>query len=107
MCSEDFYLAFLKPLLKHNQIKTFEIELNLEFPLVLECKLLHIAEIGLHIQFIGEIMDVKAEENVIGENGLPTADKVNPFLFSPTEHKYYSIGKFLEKSHSIGLKLRK
>jgi len=78
-----------------------------EFPLVLECKLLHIVEIGLHVQFIGEIIDVKAEESVLGENGLPTADKVNPFLFSPTEHKYYSIGEFLEKSHSIGLKLRK
>ena len=26
-----------------------------EFPLVLECKVIHIIEIGLHTQFIGEI----------------------------------------------------
>ena len=30
-----------------------------EFPLVLECRLLHTIEIGLHTQFIGEILDVK------------------------------------------------
>jgi len=33
-----------------------------EFPLVLECKLIRTIEIGLHTQFIGEIMDVKADE---------------------------------------------
>src|SRR4030042_1151866 len=32
-----------------------------EFPLVLECKLLQTIEIGLHTQFIGEIIDVKAD----------------------------------------------
>jgi flavin reductase (DIM6/NTAB) family NADH-FMN oxidoreductase RutF len=42
-----------------------------EFPLVLECRVLHTLEIGLHTQFVGEIMDVKADEAVIGEKGLP------------------------------------
>lgn len=78
-----------------------------EFPLVLECKLLHTIEIGLHVQFIGEIMDVKADESVLGDKGLPTLEKVSPLVFSTTEHKYYKIGEFLEKSHSVGLKLRK
>ena len=32
-----------------------------EFPLVLECRLIHQHEIGLHTQFIGEILDVKAD----------------------------------------------
>src|SRR5512139_754926 len=39
-----------------------------EFPLILECKLLHTIEIGLHTQFVGEILDVKAEESILGEN---------------------------------------
>jgi len=78
-----------------------------EFPLVLECNLLQVVEIGLHTQFIGEIMDVKADESVLGQNGLPTLEKVNPFLFSPPERMYYSIGQSLQPSHSIGLKLRK
>ena len=29
-----------------------------EFPLILECKVIHTIEIGLHTEFIGEIMDV-------------------------------------------------
>ena len=38
-----------------------------EFPLVLECRLLRTVEIGLHTQFVGEIVDVKADETVLGE----------------------------------------
>jgi flavin reductase (DIM6/NTAB) family NADH-FMN oxidoreductase RutF len=32
-----------------------------EFPLIIECKLIHHHEIGLHTQFIGEIVDVMAD----------------------------------------------
>ena len=37
-----------------------------EFPLVLECRLLHTFELGLHTQFVGEILDVKVDEAVLG-----------------------------------------
>ena len=30
----------------------------------------HKTEIGIHTQFIGEIVDVKADESVLGEKGL-------------------------------------
>jgi flavin reductase (DIM6/NTAB) family NADH-FMN oxidoreductase RutF len=73
-----------------------------EFPLVLECRLLQTIEIGLHTQFIGEIMDVKAEEDVIGEGGVPDIEKVKPFLFSPEARIYHGVGKFLGKAFSIG-----
>jgi len=32
-----------------------------EFPLILECKVIQIVEIGLHTEFIGEVIDVKAD----------------------------------------------
>jgi flavin reductase (DIM6/NTAB) family NADH-FMN oxidoreductase RutF len=73
-----------------------------EFPLVLECRLLHKIEIGLHTQFIGEIMDVKAEEDVIGEDGVPDIEKLRPFVFSPEARCYHGIGKSLGKAFSIG-----
>ena len=73
-----------------------------EFPLVLECRLLQIIEIGLHTQFIGEIMDVKAAEDVIGEDGVPDIEKVRPFLFSPEARVYHGVGKLLGKAFSIG-----
>jgi len=76
-----------------------------EFTFVLECKLLHTREIGLHTQFIGEILDIKAEEAVLGENGLPAIEKVRPLLYAPEYRTYYGVGEFLGKAHSIGKEL--
>ena len=73
-----------------------------EFPLVVECKLLQTAELGQHTQFIGEIVDVKADEAVLGENGLPDIEKVKPMLFAPSFHTYYGVGELLGKAFSIG-----
>jgi flavin reductase (DIM6/NTAB) family NADH-FMN oxidoreductase RutF len=76
-----------------------------EFPLVLECQLLHVIEIGCHTQFIGQIIDVKAEEAVLGKNGLPVAEKVNPLISSACDRAYYALGEYLEQAYSPGLAL--
>ena len=73
-----------------------------EFPLVLECRLLRAVEIGLHTQFIGEILDVKADASVLGEEGLPDIEKVKPIVYSPEVGAYHGIGKSLGKAYSIG-----
>ncbi len=75
-----------------------------EFPLVLECKLLHTIEIGLHTEFIGEIMDVKADEGVLGKDGLINVEKLRPVIFAPDTAGYYGIGKNIGKAFSIGKK---
>jgi len=77
-----------------------------EFPFVLECQILQTVKIGLHTQFIGQIMDTKADESVIGERGQPDIEKINPFLWAPDGSGYYGIGKFLGKSFSIGKALQ-
>jgi flavin reductase (DIM6/NTAB) family NADH-FMN oxidoreductase RutF len=59
-----------------------------EFPLILECKLLYTIEIGLHKQLIGEIVDVKVEGAVLGENGPPDVGKVVPFFLQPGDPQY-------------------
>lgn len=76
-----------------------------EFALVLECRVIQTVEIGLHTQFVGEILDVKADEAVFGDGGFPTVEKVRPFMFAPLERKYFSIGDFLGEAFSIGRKL--
>ncbi len=73
-----------------------------EFPLILECKLLSSSEIGIHTHFIGEIMDVKAEDSVLGENGLPDILKVRPVLFGPEIQSYYGVGQYLGRAFAIG-----
>ena len=75
-----------------------------EFPIVLECRLLHTIEIGLHTQFIGEILDVKADPAVLNEDDLPDFKKHKPFLFAPGVRAYFGVGGVLGKAYSIGRK---
>jgi flavin reductase (DIM6/NTAB) family NADH-FMN oxidoreductase RutF len=76
-----------------------------EFPLILECKVLHTLEIGLHTQFIGEIIDVKADESVLNQDGVIDVEKLRPFVFSPDAQVYHGLGKCLGKAFSIGKEL--
>jgi flavin reductase (DIM6/NTAB) family NADH-FMN oxidoreductase RutF len=73
-----------------------------EFPVIIECRLLHTYEIGLHTQFVGEIMDVKADESVMGEKGMPDILKVQPFIFEQGTRGYYAIGRHIGAAFSIG-----
>jgi flavin reductase (DIM6/NTAB) family NADH-FMN oxidoreductase RutF len=73
-----------------------------EAPLVLECRLLHSLEIGLHTQFVGEILDVKADLSVIGEKGYPDITRVKPLIWDPAHQGYYGIGRFLGKAWDNG-----
>jgi len=73
-----------------------------EFPVVLECEVLKVVEIGLHTQFIGEIKDIKAEESILAENGLPDITKVQPFIYNSAGQDYYALGDFLGKAYTVG-----
>ena len=75
-----------------------------EFPLVLECSLRHRIELGLHTHFIGEILDAKADEAILG-NELPDIKKVNPILYTPLAREYYRVGDYIGKAHAVGKQL--
>jgi flavin reductase (DIM6/NTAB) family NADH-FMN oxidoreductase RutF len=78
-----------------------------EFPLVLECSVVHVAELGLHTLFVGEIKDVKAEEWGLGDDGKPSVEKMRPFCWTPAENRYYALGDDLGQGFSLGKKLQK
>jgi flavin reductase (DIM6/NTAB) family NADH-FMN oxidoreductase RutF len=73
-----------------------------EFPLVLECKVVHVAELGLHTQFVGEILDVKAEQDCLDAEGKVDAQLVRPFSWAPSENQYYAMGPRLGRGFSVG-----
>jgi flavin reductase (DIM6/NTAB) family NADH-FMN oxidoreductase RutF len=73
-----------------------------ELPFVLECRLLHTLEIGLHTQFVGEIVDIKAEGDVLGEDGLPDILKIKPLVFDTAHRGYHGIGPLLGQAFSVG-----
>ncbi len=75
-----------------------------EFPLVLECKVVHVIELGLHTQFVGQIVDVKADESVLSPAGVLEIERVRPIVFSPGNRGYYGLGDYLGPAFSIGKK---
>ena len=84
-----------------------------EFPLSIECKLLHTLEIGLHTLFVGEILDVKGNADVFddadGEDAVGRKldiEKIRPILWAPDSRGYYGIGEFLGPAFEIGKALR-
>ena len=76
-----------------------------EFPVVLECRLLHVVEIGLHTQFIGEIVDVKADSEVLGADGLPDIARIKPLIFDTAHKGYHGVGCRLGQAFAVGKKL--
>ena len=71
-----------------------------EFPVVLECEVIHTIELGWHTQFIGEVRDVKADEAVLGEAGAVDVLKAEPFVCS--FGSYHALGESLGGTFAIG-----
>jgi flavin reductase (DIM6/NTAB) family NADH-FMN oxidoreductase RutF len=78
-----------------------------EFPLVIECKLLQTVELGLHTMFIGEIVDVKADESILNAAGAPDLMKLKPFLFAPGNSDFYGIGASIGSMEELAKPLKK
>ncbi len=77
-----------------------------EFPMSMLCKVIRIVEIGIHTQFIGEIMDVLVDEDALNEKGLPDINKVKPFTYNSADRGYYAIGERLASGYTV-LKIKK
>jgi len=73
-----------------------------EFPLVLECSVIHRSEIGSHVQFIGKILDVKADEDVLGADKRPLLARINPLGFDWAEKEYHAMGAVSGKAFAAG-----
>ncbi len=77
-----------------------------EFPMILECKVIHHYNIGLHTQFVGEIVDTKIDESLVDGDGGPDIEKILPLVFNPGTQRYYGIGKSIGKAFEVGKKTR-
>lgn len=73
-----------------------------EFPVAMECKLLHTVEIGSHTQFIGEVLDIKVDQAMLGPEGRPDVEKLGVFVYFDG---YREIGEYLAQPFSIGKEL--
>ena len=75
-----------------------------ELPLVLECKLVRYddeTEIC-----IGEVVNVSADERILGENGKIDLTKFRPICYDCDGHGYYALGEKVGQAFSDGLQLK-
>ncbi|NTW52527.1 MAG: flavin reductase family protein [Chlorobiaceae bacterium] len=73
-----------------------------EFPVVLECRLIQVIEIGVHTQFIGEIIDVKGDEELFDDDGLLDILKIRPLLYDTSHRGYHGVGPLVAQAFSVG-----
>ena len=75
-----------------------------EFPINLECKVVHEQKLGTHIMYIGQIEETYASEDVL-TNGLPDVEKIKPITHTAgigVEMAYYEMGSKLGLSFQAG-----
>ena len=78
-----------------------------EFPYALECQLVKQVDLGLHTMFIGEIVGLVADSEVLNSKQLPDIEKVRPMLWGSFGNMaYFGIGAKLGEAFSVGKKQR-
>lgn len=73
-----------------------------EFGMILECRLANSFELGLHTEFVGEVMDVKVDPSILKADGTVDIKKIKPLVFAPDSQSYYGVGDFVGKAFSVG-----
>lgn len=74
-----------------------------EFPVALECELVKITEDG---NIIGRIVNVSADEAVLGENGKVDAAKLQAISYDPCGNTYVKMSEIVGNAFHDGNKLR-
>jgi len=78
-----------------------------EFPLVIECKLIHTYEIGVHTMLVGEIKDIKCDEDKLIDGKNPDVEKILPLIFTPGTRDYHTVGEKVGQAFNMGKKFMK
>lgn len=74
-----------------------------ELPMTVECELLKFNEDGI---CVGKIVNVSADESVIGENGKIDAKLLKPIIFDSVSYAYWGFGEKAGQAFSDGTKLK-
>ncbi len=73
-----------------------------EFPMTVECNLLKFNEDGV---CIGEIVNISADESVLGGDGLIDPEKLEAITFDPVHNAYLKLGEKVGNAFSDGKRM--
>ncbi len=71
----------------------YNVPIVAEFPMALVCRVIHEHDLGSHVQFVGEIMDVLVDEDKLNEKGAPDIRLVDPLVYDTAGKGYHKVGE--------------
>ena len=75
-----------------------------ELPMALECQL--ISYDPETCRLVGRIVNVSADESILGENGKVDVTKLRPITYDPMNHAYLTLGEKAGNAFKDGLSLK-
>ncbi len=73
-----------------------------ECPINIECSVVSITDFeGKNDLIVGKIIETYSDDKYLIDN-IPDIKKVNPFVFTRFDHKYWRIGEYLAQAYEIG-----
>jgi len=75
-----------------------------ELPMAVECELISYDPESCRL--VGRIVNVSADESVLGENGKVDAQKLQPITYDPMNHHYLALGEKVGQAFCDGLVLK-
>ena len=75
-----------------------------ELPMAVECQLISYDPESCRL--VGRIVNVSADESVLGENGKVDVKKLQPITYDPMNHHYLVLGEAVGRAFHDGLKLK-
>ena len=73
-----------------------------EFPVVMECELAEVIQTENMYAIVGKIVNVKAEEAVLSENGKVDPAKLHALMFDQFQNGYYATGAKVGTAWNVG-----
>ena len=74
-------------------------------PITMECRVTEVVSLPTNSFFIGEIVSIFSEERFLTD-GKPDVKKINPFLLTMPDNRFWSIGDCVGKAWNAGSVLR-
>ena len=71
-------------------------------PVNLECRVVHMVELGSHHLIIGRIEETHVSDDCLTD-GQPDVEKIRPFIFVKPSRRYHALGDVIAKALSVGL----
>lgn len=76
-------------------------------PVNLECKVVHILDLGSHSLIVGRVEETHISDNCLTD-GKPDVNKIRPLIYArDPARQYLDFGKVVAKAYSIGQELKR